>query len=254
MRIRSAIRGLASLLPGNGVRSRLFRLGAVNLAEGVYIARGVKLGSGVSIGRNTSIRSRVIVGAEAKIGNSVEIGSGAVLCPKVVIGNAATIGERSLLRNCRIGDHSFVEHGVVCAGNDQNWITIGQYSYIGVYGVLDNTGGIQIGDYVHIAGPTVGIWTHTSIYQSLAGSKPDDLSRKVIAPVQIENNVWVGGNSTIYPGVRIAHHSAILPNSAVTDNSPPFSMVGGVPARVIKHIEIDEGEIRFVKKQIGDKG
>ncbi|NBC08454.1 MAG: hypothetical protein GVY26_14765, partial [Bacteroidetes bacterium] len=55
-----------------------------------------------------------------------------------------------------------------------------------------------------------------------------------VAPVVIEDNVYIGGNCTIYPGVKIGHHSVIAPNSAVTKDVVPYSMVGGVPAKKIK--------------------
>jgi len=48
--------------------------------------------------------------------------------------------------------------------------------------------------------------------------------------------VYINGNCTIYPGVTIHHHSVIAPNSAVTKDIPPYTLVGGVPAAKIKKI------------------
>ena len=56
------------------------------------------------------------------------------------------------------------------------------------------------------------------------------------SPIIIENNVYIGGNCTIYPGIKIGSYSIIAPNSAVTKDVPPNTMVGGVPAREIKKI------------------
>jgi acetyltransferase-like isoleucine patch superfamily enzyme len=56
------------------------------------------------------------------------------------------------------------------------------------------------------------------------------------SPITIESNVYIGGNCTIYPGVTIGHHSIVGPNSAVTKNVEPYTMVGGVPSRKIKNL------------------
>lgn len=255
MRIRGAIRRVARRAAGNRLRCFLYQLGGVRIGEGVLIARGVEVRSGVSIGRNTRIRSGVIIRNEASIGNEVEIRDSATIGPKVAIGDRAIIGANSLLHNCTVGDHSFVEHGVIFTGGGDNWITIGRHCYIGIYAVLDRSGGIEIGDYVHVAGPTVGIWTHTSAYQCLASEKlVHEAVRRMIAPVKIENNVWIGGNTTVYPGVTVGHHSVISPNSAVAKNVSPFSMVGGVPAKLKRRIEMDDNEIRFVTAQLEGRG
>ena len=250
MSIKRIIRRLARVAPANGLRCLLYRLGAVRIGKGVSIARGVILGAEVSVGPNTKIEPEVRIGEKAKVGSKVEIRRGTSIGPKVVIGDSAIIGGQSVLVNCIIGDRSFVEYGVVFAGNGENWITVGRDSYVGIYAVLDNSGGIEIGDCVHIAGPTVGIWTHTSIYQCLVGDELENTTRKVTAPVKIECNVWIGGNSTIYPGVTIGHHSVVLPNSAVDEDIAPFSMVGGVPARLKKRIEMDGKETRFVPEHL----
>ncbi|MBR5540014.1 MAG: acyltransferase [Clostridia bacterium] len=52
--------------------------------------------------------------------------------------------------------------------------------------------------------------------------------------VVIENDVWVGANATILKGVTIGTGSVISAGAVVTKDVPPFSIVGGVPAKVIK--------------------
>ena len=184
--------------------------------------------------------------SDAKIGHNVEIRSGAKIGQGVIIGNNVTISSNSLLDYVIIGDNSMIEYGVILLGNEENPIKIGKHTYIGIYAVLEGFGGLEIGDYVHIAGPSVGIWTHTSIYQCLLGDELDDHTHRMVAPIKIENNVWIGGKVTVYPDVTIGHHSVILPNSVVNENIPPYSMVGGIPAELKKKIEIKGDIIEFI--------
>ena len=53
-------------------------------------------------------------------------------------------------------------------------------------------------------------------------------------PVQIEDDVWIAANVTILKGVRIGRGAIVAAGSVVTNNAPPYSVVGGVPARLIK--------------------
>ena len=76
----------------------------------------------------------------------------------------------------------------------------------------------------------------------------------MIAEVKIESNVWVGGNTTIYPGVTVGHHTVILPNSAVHKDFVPFSMVGGVPAEIKGQMQIDDDKVVLSKEQFGASG
>ncbi|WP_443197883.1 DapH/DapD/GlmU-related protein [Pseudobutyrivibrio sp. OR37] len=55
-------------------------------------------------------------------------------------------------------------------------------------------------------------------------------------PVIIEKNAWIGRNVCIMPNVVIGEGSIVGANSVVTHDVPPYSIVGGVPARIIKEI------------------
>jgi acetyltransferase-like isoleucine patch superfamily enzyme len=53
-------------------------------------------------------------------------------------------------------------------------------------------------------------------------------------PVVIEDDVWIGEGAVILPGVRIGKNSVVGANAVVTKDVPPFSVVAGVPAKVIR--------------------
>ena len=56
-------------------------------------------------------------------------------------------------------------------------------------------------------------------------------------PVTIGNDVWIGGNATVLPGVTIGQGSVVAAGAVVTKDVPPRTLVGGVPAKVIKTLE-----------------
>ena len=62
------------------------------------------------------------------------------------------------------------------------------------------------------------------------------------APVVIEDDVWCGANVTILKGVTIGRGSVIAAGAVVTQSFPPYSIIGGVPARLLK--------MRFTPEQI----
>lgn len=90
---------------------------------------------------------------------------------------------------------------------------------------------VYIGDHVMI-GPNTLI---TTVTHSL---KAED-RRQYLAhakPVHIGNDVWIGGNVTILPGVMIGDGAVIAAGAVVNKDVPPYTLVGGVPAKVIKTI------------------
>ena len=59
------------------------------------------------------------------------------------------------------------------------------------------------------------------------------------APIVIEDNVWIGANVAIMPGVTIGKHSVVAAGSVVTTDVPPDSVVAGVPAKVVRTLNFD---------------
>ena len=61
-------------------------------------------------------------------------------------------------------------------------------------------------------------------------------------PVRIGNDVWIGGNVTILPGITIGNNVVIAAGAVVTKDIPDNSLVGGVPAKLIRNLENDVEE------------
>ena len=185
------------------------------------------------IGRNCQINKRAQLKGNVQIRDAANIGQNVILNKNVIVGSNTRLSE------IEIGINTQIEGGVVCTGYGKGKIKIGKECYIGHYNILDWSDNITIGDYVHIAGPSTGLWTHSSAKMCLNGDLLNNKTseNRPTAPIIIEDNVYIGGNCTVYPGVTIHHHSIIAPNSAVTKDVPPNMLCGGVPGKVIKKLK-----------------
>lgn len=90
---------------------------------------------------------------------------------------------------------------------------------------LDGRGGLTIGAGVAIA-PEVALLTADHDPQS-----PDFAGRT--APVVIEDHAWLGTRAMVLPGVTIGQGAVVAAGAVVTKDVPPYTIVGGVPARPI---------------------
>jgi len=97
------------------------------------------------------------------------------------------------------------------------------------------TGNVKIGDRASL-GPRVLIVTDSSPNNSKLIKKFPLVSDNVI----IENDVWIGANVVILPGVTIGECSVIAAGSVINKDIPPFTIAAGVPAKVIKQIDPNE--------------
>lgn len=127
-------------------------------------------------------------------------------------------------------DKSFGLFPPFSADYGQN-ITVGKNVFINSGCCFQDQGGIEIGDNVLI-GQQVVIDT---INHDL---RPDKRKNMLPASVKIGNNVWIGAHATILPGVTIGRGAVIAAGAVITKDVPENAVVGGVPAKVIKQIEV----------------
>lgn len=64
-------------------------------------------------------------------------------------------------------------------------------------------------------------------------------------PVEIENDVWIGTSVIIMDGVKIGDGAILAAGSVVTNNVPPYAIVGGVPAKIMKY-RFNSDEIEYL--------
>ncbi len=111
-------------------------------------------------------------------------------------------------KNISFGTDVFINSG--CHFQDQGGITIGDGSLIGHNVVL------------------------ATINHDL---NPANNRKNHYAPIKIGSHVWIGSNATVLSGVAIGDWSVVAAGAVVTKDVPAKVVVGGVPARIIKHIE-----------------
>lgn len=93
---------------------------------------------------------------------------------------------------------------------------------------------VRIGDHCMI-GPNTLI---TTVNHPMSPLKRRQ-HKGIASPVIIGDDVWIGGNCTILPGVTIGNNVVVAAGAVVTKDVPDNCVVGGVPAKIIKYIEDD---------------
>lgn len=133
-----------------------------------------------------------------------------------------------------------------------NRFYVGNYSSIEEWSVVDNgVGDVLIGHHTMVGmrntliGP-LSIGNNVIMAQNVVLSglnhRYDDISTPISlqgvnkAEIVVEDECWIGANSVITAGVHIGKHAVVAAGSVVTKDVPPYSVVGGCPAKVIKRI------------------
>jgi acetyltransferase-like isoleucine patch superfamily enzyme len=130
--------------------------------------------------------------------------------------------------------------------NPHCWITgtpeIGEGTWIGAFTLIDGQGGLTIGRGCDVS-TGAQILTHSTVRRCLTERRFPRVERR---PTVIEDHVFIGSGAVILMGTRIGHHSAIGAGAVVLEDTiiPPYSLVLGVPARVVRSLkdEIEEWE------------
>jgi len=143
----------------------------------------------------------------------------------------------------KIGIGSYIgKYSTIVVQNDNRFnhknsnLKIGDHTYIGEYNNIRAGGGkIEIGNYCAISQHiSIVASNHSFRKDELIANQPWSLARNFVI---IGNDVWIGSNSVILPGVSIGNGAVVGAGSVVTKDIPPFAIVGGNPAKVIKYRE-----------------
>lgn len=134
-------------------------------------------------------------------------------------------------RRFSLGRHSVVE-SFSCINNAVGDVIIGDHTRIGLHNTV--IGPVTIGSNVNLAqGITVTALNHNFTDPQLR----IDQQGVSTAPVVIGDDVWIGANATVLPGVTIGNHCVVAAGAVVTKDVPPCTLVGGVPAKILKKLK-----------------
>jgi len=220
-------RAMAQKIPFNGLRSLLLRLGGTRIGRGTYIGRCVEIGPNVEIGKDCTIHPWTTL-HDCRIGDRTKVERHCVIV------------------HCEIGDDCDIDRGSVFRGAPKNRLRVGNEVIVGINWLLDGTGGIVVEDYVNLGSHLGGIFSHSGVRQRLMGCPSNERKYLERSPVRIGTCSWLGGKVTIQPGVTIGDHAVVLPNSSVTKDVEPYTMVSGVPAKPIKRVRIKDEQVEFL--------
>lgn len=127
--------------------------------------------------------------------------------------------------NCFIGDNTFINHNAYLMDGAQ--IKIGSYCFIG---------------------PNCGMYT--AVHPLIAEERNKGLEKA--KPVIIGDNVWIGGDVTILPGVKIGENTVIGAKSVVTKDIPANVVAAGNPCRVLRKITEKDSIMEDIKNEKKD--
>ena len=133
-------------------------------------------------------------------------------------------------RRFSLGRKSVIE-SYACINNAVGDVIIGDYTRIGLHCTI--IGPVTIGSHVHLA---QGI-TVTALNHNFADTnKRIDQQGFTTKTVCIGDDVWIGTNAVVLPGVTIGSHVVVAAGAVVTKDVPDNCVVGGVPAKLLKKL------------------
>lgn len=174
----------------------------------------------VLVGKNASIRYAhyLTAGKDLIVEDGAEINC--LSKQGIVFGNRVTIGKNAIIRPSNIYGGAIGEGLLV--GDNSN---IGPGAYIGCSGF------ISIGKNVMMS-PGVSIFAENHNFSDTSISMKDQ--GVTVSFVTIEDDCWIASNTTILAGVTIGKGSVVAAGAVVTKDVPPYSVVAGSPATIIK--------------------
>jgi len=143
------------------------------------------------------------------------------------------------VNNVTIGNHVKIAKYCSIFGASNHLLEIGDNSYIGMFSIINGYAAkVIIGKNVSIA-QRVNIMADSGPNASLLMQQYYPLIK---GNVKIGDHSWLGANVVIMPGVELGEFCVVAANSFVNKSFPPYSVIGGSPAKLIKNILDDKNK------------
>ncbi|MFL5754303.1 MAG: CatB-related O-acetyltransferase [Bacteroidia bacterium] len=186
-----------------GVRKNEIEMsGKIRIEDNTFLERSALTGE-ISIGKNAKITESLISG-KITIGNNSKIIDGVELAGEIEVGRFTSINGPNTDLRCRLNP---IRIGSFCSIARN--VTFQEFNH----------------DFTRLTSYFVN-------HNMLGKSTREDIVSK--GPIIIENDVWIGTHSIILSGVRIGTGAVVAANTVVAKDVPPYAIVGGNPAKVIK--------------------
>jgi len=197
----------------------------------LYRQHGAHIGEAVRIEPGT-----IVIAEHISIGAASSIGADSTIeCDILRLGRLVALGKRTRVR-CRsveIGDALWAKDDVVIGGGGGDAagarLRAGDACFFGEGAYLNTCEPLTLGDEVCI-GSRAMLFTH-SHWQSVLRGYPS-----LFAPINVGDHVFIGNHAFVFPGVTIGAGATVMVNSFVALNVPTNTLVGGVPAQVIRQV------------------
>lgn len=216
---------------GNRVRFPRSRIGI-----STFLSRGTRVAAGAILGKQCRI-------FDAKLGPATRLGD------NVIVGHGARIGHSSVGSDClleaktRVHGCTLAPHVSIQTRSILNEVRLGRFSYVGREAYLND---VTLGGFCSV-GPRVllGCGDHPAdlpstspVFFSTRGQCGATFAAADHAverrPITLGHDVWIGAHAFVRDGVTIGDGAIVAAGAVVTADVPPYAIVGGIPARVIR--------------------
>lgn len=119
-------------------------------------------------------------------------------------------------------------------------VEVGENCWIGMFTILDGSGGLKIGKNCTISAGT-HIYSHDNLKSTLSSNRIPIESE----PVSIGNNCYIAPHSIISKGVVLGEYCVVAAHSFVNKSFPANSIIAGVPAKQIGNVKITDSNVSF---------
>ena len=161
----------------------------------------------------------------------------------ITLGTNVEIDPSTSFNNVTIGDNVKIAKRCSLFGGPENILEIKENSYVGMNTIINGFAAkVIIGTNVSIA-QNVNIMADSGPNASTALQQLFPIEKK---PVTIGNHCWIGASAIIMPGVELGNFCTVAANSYVNTSFPPYSVIGGSPAKLIRTFTQNEIDLLSV--------